>query len=166
LEESVKIKDWFENWGITGLKISAGFMQMEWQPRPEEEQAAWELYIELITRVATQPLGKDQGDEAAALSSIFSLFQVTRELLKQKGRKAEVFSKIAVVILNQKIRPFTAKWHKRITDNLLENPEEKASFRKELEQIQNVVRGYAAMLAKVAGVEDFQKLDQGPLQEL
>lgn len=67
----MKIQDWFENWGITGLKISTGFMQMEWQPRPEEEQAAWELYIELITRVATQPLGKGLGDEAAALSSVF-----------------------------------------------------------------------------------------------
>lgn len=162
----MKIQDWFENWGITGLKISAGFMQMEWQPRPEEEQAAWELYIELITRVATQPLGKDLGDEAAALRSIFSLFKVTRDLLKQKGRKAEVFSKIAVVILNQKIRPFTAKWHKRLLDNRLEKPEEKESFRKELEEIQDVLRRYAAMLANMAGVEDFQKLEQGPLQEL
>jgi len=162
----VKIQDWFENWGITGLKISAGFMQMEWQPKPEEEQAAWELYIELITRVATQPLGKDQGDEAAALKSIFSLFEVTRNLLKEKGRKAEVFSKIAVVILNQKIRPFTATWHKRVLDNNLEKPEDKALFRNELIQIQNMLRGYAAMLAKVAGVEDFQALEQGPLQEL
>ena len=162
----MKIQDWFENWGITGLKISAGFMQMEWQPKPEEEQAAWELYIELITRVATQPLGKDQGDEAAALKSIFSLFEVTRNLLKEKGRKAEVFSKIAVVILNQKIRPFTATWHKRVLDNNLEKPEDKALFRNELIQIQNMLRGYAAMLAKVAGVEDFQALDQGPLQEL
>lgn len=161
----MKIQDWFENWGITGLKISAGFMQMEWQPKPEEEQAAWELYIELITRVATQPLGKDQGDEAAALTSIFSLFEVTRNLLKEKGRKAEVFSKVAVVILNQKIRPFTASWHKRVLDNRLEKPEEKALFLRELEQIQNMLRGYAAMLAKVAGVEDFQKLEQGPLQE-
>ena len=162
----MKIQDWFENWGITGLKISAGFMQMEWQPKPEEEQAAWELYIELITRVATQPLGKDQGDEAAALKSIFSLFEVTRNLLKEKGRKAEVFSKIAVVILNQKIRPFTATWHKRVLDNNLEKPEDKALFRNELIQIQNMLRGYAAMLAKVAGVEDFQALEQGPLQEL
>ncbi|WP_320040472.1 hypothetical protein [uncultured Desulfobacter sp.] len=162
----MKIQDWFENWGITGLKISAGFMQMEWQPKPEEEQAAWELYIELITRVATQPLGKDQGDEAAALKSIFSLFEVTRNLLKEKGRKAEVFSKIAVVILNQKIRPFTATWHKRVLDNNLEKPEDKALFRNELIQIQNMLRGYAAMLAKVAGVEDFQMLEQGALQEL
>lgn len=77
-----------------------------------------------------------------------------------------MFSKIAVVILNQKIRPFTAKWHKRVLDNQLEKPEEKESFRKELEQIQDVLRRYAAMLAKVAGVEDFQKLEQGPLQEL
>ncbi|PIE61087.1 MAG: hypothetical protein CSA29_05180 [Desulfobacterales bacterium] len=162
----MKVQDWFENWGITGLKINAGFLKMEWQPKPEEEQAAWELYIELITRVATQPLGTDEGDELTALWSIVSIFKVTRKLLKQKGRKAEVFSKIAVVILNQKIRPFTARWHKRVSDNQLDTPEEKASFRKELEDIQAVLKGYASMLANVAGVEDFQALDQGPMQEL
>ncbi len=162
----MKIKDLFENWGITGLKINIGFMEMEWQPKPEEQQAAWELYIELITRAATQPLGSEEGDEETALHSIASLFQITRELLKQKGRKAEAFSRIAVVILNQKVRPFTARWHKRIANNQLKTPEEKATFRQELEQIQQVLQGYSAMLADIAAVEDFQELDQGPLQEL
>ncbi len=166
LEELVKIKDMFENWGITGLKINIGFMEMEWQPKPEEQQAAWELYIELITRAATQSLGMDEGDEETALRSIGSLFQATRELLKQKGRKAEVFSRIAVVMLNQKVRPFTSKWHKQISADQLKNPEGKAAFRQELEQTQEVLRRYAAMLANMAGVEDFQALDQEPLQKL
>ena len=51
----MKIQDWFENWGITGLKLKAGFLEMNWEPQPDEQQAAWELYVELVTRVATQP---------------------------------------------------------------------------------------------------------------
>jgi len=68
---SMKIRDWFENWGITGLKLSTGFLEMEWEPQPEEQQAAWELYIELITRITTQDIDGDSGDEAAIHARAF-----------------------------------------------------------------------------------------------
>lgn len=160
----MKIQDWFENWGITGLSLNVGFLQMDWEPQPEEQQAAWELYIELITRITTQDIDSESGDEAAALSSVHQVFGITRELLKEKGRKAETFSKIAVVILNQKIRKFTGTWHKRSLAGAFEDSELCAQFWEELKPIQQVLRCYASMLAKVAGVEDFQKLDEGPLR--
>ncbi len=162
----MKIQDWFENWGITGLKLNAGFLQMEWEPQPEEQQAAWELYIELITRITTQDIDGESGDEAAALTSIHDTFGITRQLLKEKGRKAETFSKIAVVILNQKLRHFTGTWHKRSLAGAFTEPEQCARFWEELKEIQNTMRHYAALLAAVAGVEDFQKLDEGPLEAL
>ncbi len=28
----MKIKDLFENWNLTGLKIKASFLEMEWKP--------------------------------------------------------------------------------------------------------------------------------------
>ena len=162
----MKIQDWFENWGITGLQVNAGFLRVDWKPQPEEQQAAWELYIELITRIATQPLPDGEGDEKTALESVCRLFDVTRELLKAKGRKAETFSKIAIIILNQKVRPFTAKWHKKSLHGEFAASESCVQFRKELEEVQKIMRNYAALLAKAAGVEDFQKLEQGPLQSL
>lgn len=64
------------------------------------------MYVELITRIATQELDEDCGDEKAALNSIHALFPITREILKSKGRLAPNFTKIAVVVLNQILRPF------------------------------------------------------------
>ena len=45
--------------------------------------------------------------------SVFALFGITREILRQKGRDCIEFTKVAVVVLNQIVRPFTAKWHRR-----------------------------------------------------
>jgi len=162
----MKIADLFEDWGMTGLKVNVGFLSMDWQPQPEEQQAAWELYIELLTRVATQPLADEEGDEQTALDSVYKLFRLTRDLLKARGRKAETFSKIAIIVLNQKIRPFTAKWHKASVNGDLADSQTSKQFRHDLREIQAVLRNYAAMLASIAGVEDLQKLDQGALREL
>ena len=162
----MKIQDWFENWGLSGLKLSTGFLQMEWQPQPDEQQAAWELYVELLTRVTTQALPDADGDEQTALTSVYELFTVTRELLKQRGRKAQTFSKVAIVVLNQKIRPFTARWHRLGVGGAFDDPEQCRAFRAELKTLQHTLRGYAGLLAEVAGVEDFQELAQGPLEAL
>lgn len=99
--------------------------------------------------------------------SVYSLFDITCELLKQKGRKAEAFSRIAIVILNQKIHPFTAEWHKKSVAGAFDSEEEYKAFRQDLKEIQTVSRGYAAgLLSEIAGVEGFQKLEEGPLQRL
>jgi len=51
----MKWKKWLENWDMTSLKISLPFMEMEWNPQDEDKTAAWEMYIELLTRITTQP---------------------------------------------------------------------------------------------------------------
>ena len=50
--------------------------------------AAWELYVEMFTRVATRRLPSESGDEKTALESIHSLFPTTRGILRQHGREA------------------------------------------------------------------------------
>ena len=65
----MKLRDLLEKWGLTSLAIKAPFLEAEWEPRDADMTAAWELYVELITRVATQHLDPDEGDEAAALES-------------------------------------------------------------------------------------------------
>ena len=162
----MKIQDLFENWGIKDLKLSVGFLEMNWEPQPDEQQAAWELYIELLTRISTQPLPDVDGDEATALASIFGLFEVTRKLLKERGRKAQTFSKVTIVVLNQKIRPFTAKWHTLSLDDGFKDQATCEKFRVELKEIQEVLSGYAGVLAQIANVEDFQNYEQGPLERL
>src|SRR5437588_4982131 len=110
-DTNMKLRKWLENWDLTKLKINLKVLEMEWEPQEKDREAAWELYIELLTRITTQPLPEKHGDEKTALDSVYNLFPMTREILKRKGRECEQFTKLAVVVLNQIVRPFTAKWH-------------------------------------------------------
>jgi len=112
------------------------------------------MYVELITRITTQSLDDTDGDEETALNSIYQLFPITREILKSKGRNAENFSKIAIIVLNQIIRPFTAKWHKKKLNGAFSNQDECILFRTELKQLQSELICYSKLLAEVAKVED------------
>jgi hypothetical protein len=154
----MKWSHWLEQWGMSSLKISVPFLEMEWAPRDEDRSAAWEMYIELLTRIATQNLAPEEGDEKTALDSIHSLFGITREVLRRNGRHCTEFAKIAIVILNQKIRPFTARWHRRSLAGDLATPRGAAEFRNELGELQKTLRAYTQMLASISGVEDLTHL--------
>lgn len=150
----MKWKDWLEKWEMTSLKISVPYLEMEWKPSDPDRAAAWDLYIELLTRITTQPLADKSGDEKTALTSIYSLFPTTREILRSHGRGCSEFTKIAVVILNQKVRPFTAKWHRVSLNEDLTDESVSSQFRTELAGLQSILRVYTGMLADMAGVED------------
>ncbi len=84
----------------------------------EAERAAWALYVELNTRIATKPLEKGQGSVREALTSLYNLFGITRDVLKDAGvdvAKARGGKKslgsIAMDMLNQGIRTDLLKWH-------------------------------------------------------
>jgi hypothetical protein len=132
---------------------------MEWKPQDEDKAAAWDLYVELLTRTTTQPLRDDFGDETAALSSVFSLFATTRSVIKNNTRHCIEFTKIAVVVLNQVIRPFTTKWHKLSLEGAFNNDKTKKEFREELHSLQLILKNYTKMLADMADVEDLTELE-------
>jgi len=155
----MKWKKWLENWDMTSLKINVGFLEMDWTPSEPDKKAAWDLYIELLTRITTQGLDTEHGDESTALASVFSLFATTREIIKDNGKDCIEFTKIAVVILNQKVRPFTAKWHKISVEGGFENTETCMEFRNELIELQRILLIYTQMLADMAGVEDLTGLE-------
>lgn len=154
----MQLKKLLEKWDLTSLKIRTPFLEMEWEPKDEDKSAAWDLYIELITRVATQDLAPEDGDEAAALKSIHDLFGLTRATIKNNGRYCINFTRIAVVMLNQKIRPFTAKWHRLILAGDLDALAKK-QFRADMSDLQNELRKYTSLLADLAGVEDLTDLE-------
>src|SRR5262245_41531281 len=52
----------------------------EWEPVDDDRIAAAKLHVQLVSRIATQPLGYLQGDEKTALTSVHSLFEKTREI--------------------------------------------------------------------------------------
>ena len=156
----MKWSKWLENWDMTGLRINAGFLNMEWQPNDADKNAAWDMYIELLTRITTQRLPEEYGDEKTALDSVYKLFPLTREIIKKYGRDCIEFTKIAIVVLNQIIRPFTAKWHKKSLAGVFDDPEQCKKFRTELEKLQVKLRNYTKMLADMAGVEDLTALEE------
>ena len=155
----MKLKKWLENWDLTKLKINLKFLEMEWEPQEGDREAAWELYIEMLTRIVTQPLPDEHGDEKTVLDSIHNLFPITREILRRKGRDCVQFTKIAIIVLNQIVRPFTAKWHKLSLAGAFMKSEKCAEFRKELVELQKDLRQYTKSLADIAQVEDLTTLE-------
>ena len=153
-------KEWLKKWKMSHLRIKAPFLEMEWSPKDADKDAAWDLYIELLTRIATQPLKAEHGDEKSALNSVNSLFPSTRHVIKKYGRDSIEFTKIAIIVLNQIIRPFTAKWHKLSLQGAFEDEKEWNNFRDELSELQIQLKIYTRMLADMAGVEDLSELEE------
>jgi hypothetical protein len=103
-----------------------------WNAVPGEQQCAWELHVELRTRITTQRLHYLDGDEATALDSLVSVFRTVREVCRKAGPGAAVSLGIADVMLNQLLRPLTARWHQRKLEGKL-NPEDlRREFRADL----------------------------------
>ena len=128
-------------------------LRSEWKPNEAGKDAAWELYIELATRVVTQDLDYTYENEKSALESINKVFGLTRVIIKKYKRDCIEFSKIAVVILNQKVRPFTSKWHRiSVVDGF--DDANSREFRSELENMQKILRLYTQMLGDMACVEE------------
>jgi len=150
----MKWKEWLDEWSMSSLKVTAGFLEMEFKPNDVDKNAAWEMYIELLTRITTQPLSDQHGDEKTALESIYNLFPLTREVIKRNGRHCIEFTRIAIVILNQKIRPFTAKWHKLSLEGAFDDDSQCKIFRQELKELQQTLQTYNLLLANMADIED------------
>ena len=155
----MNVRDLFEKWRLTSLKVKTPFLDMDWNPSDPDRGAAWDLYVELLTRTATQPLADKDGLELSALESVFSIFALTRSTLKTHGSGCSQFTRIAVVILNQIIRPFTSKWHLLSQNGGFTDPQHCKEFRADLENLQVTLRNYAGLLAELANVEDLTTFD-------
>ena len=153
-----KLRDLLGRWGLKSLKVKTPILDAEFESNDAIRQAAWALYIEMLTRIAVQPLGDDEGDEKAALASLHSLFETTRQVLKDAGPGSVRFAAIAIPFLNQVLRPLTAKWHPRLMAGDLDTPKGKAEFRKDLKLIRKLINGYLGLIGEVAGVEEQDKL--------
>jgi hypothetical protein len=85
----------------------------------DQQAAAWEIYVELVTRVAVVELGAEQGVLREALGSLHSLFGTIRAVLRRHGPsvaragglEASDVSVLAIAILNDVLRPLLADWH-------------------------------------------------------
>lgn len=162
---------------LTSVKVSLklpyiGGIEGTWKPDKSERRAAWEMYVELITRISVVELRPDEGLLREALSSLYTLFDTTRVILRKygpsiaqpKGKNNLSFGYLAVVILNAVLRPVLAKWHPLLLDyesikessiSPLEHEKQWGKY-EELRQVLNDVRNelieYANLLAQVAKI--------------
>ncbi len=155
----MKRGDFLQRWGFASLRLNLGFVEGEFSPSATDKSAAWELYVELLTRITTQHLPVEHGDEKTALDSLFAIFSLTREILRKHGPHSNELPKLAIPVLNQIIRPFTAKWHKLSLAGAFDDPARCHEFRAELSALQTTLRSYTQALAALAGVEDLSELE-------
>ena len=156
----MQIGEFFKKFQLEKVRFGTRGIELEMSFQDKDKDAAWELYVELLTRIVTQPLPRENGDEQAALDSVHSLFPTTRSILRQHGRDAIKFSAVSIPILNQVVRPFTTKWHKESTHGAFADPEKCKEFRDELKELLRDMCHYNCMLAKIADVEDLTYLEQ------
>jgi hypothetical protein len=143
-----------------------------WEADEAQRLAAWEIYVELVTRVAVVALGPGDGVMREALTSLHDLFDITRGVLRKGGpdlaRPAKVgalsLGIIAVDVLNRAVRPFLARWHPLLLAWEVNRPATQsaadheaawptnAAMRSELAAVQTILRSYADLLGTVAGV--------------
>ena len=150
----------FKNYHLERIRIGHDWANVDISFKPDDKDAAWELYIEMLTRIVTQELPRESGDEKTALDSVYSLFPTTREILRRRGRGTLQFSKVAIPVLNQVVRPFTAKWHRVSLAGEFDDAAKSQEFRSELAELQFELREYNRMLAEIAGVEDLTDLER------
>ncbi len=160
---------------LKGLNVTVKLPFLEiggdWEPNQAEQKAAWEMYVELITRISVIDLGPDEGLLREALSSLYSLFATTRDILRRYGpsvakpsRRAELsFGYIAVVVLNRVLRPLLATWHPRLEEYEATRPDKTSKaehernwpqateLRAALTSTQTMLLEYASLLGEVSG---------------
>ena len=153
------IGNFFKKYRLDKIRLNLKVVQMELSFQEDDKDAAWELYIEMLTRIVTQTLPPGTGDERVALDSVYSLFPVTRKILRRRGRGTIQFTKVAVPVLNQIVRPFSSKWHRESLSGAFDDPAKREAFRQELMVLQDDLRNYNRMLAEIASVEDLTDLE-------
>lgn len=119
---------------ITAFKTIYGDVITE-----KEVKTAWDFYIEISSRVTCKNLEDGQGDEVAALTSIYQLFSIWRNVCQKHGPKAQGFVRFSESYMDQ-VREFTTKWHMKVND------ESKPIFRIELTSLQNETRKFVKLL--------------------
>jgi hypothetical protein len=149
-----------------------GGIEGTWKPDRNERNAAWEMYVELITRISVVELKPNEGLMREALNSLYTLFDTTRRILRNYGpsvaqpkRGGKIsFGYLAVAILNGVLRPVLSYWHPILLDyeskrtspvSQIEHElkwERASELRKALKEARNTLIEYAELLAEVAKV--------------
>lgn len=143
-------------WGLdrtmAASVIPPGLAAAAWSPSEADKELAWQMYTQLRTRIATQPLPLRDGVESAALKSLVDLFDIARGEIA-KRREAHHAASLLVHCLNAHVRPLTARWHPKLEAGELANLDRRFRFRADLVALQSVLRAFTAVFGRIADDE-------------
>ncbi len=150
-----------------GLPFNLG--QLEFENDEGQQKAAWSLYVELSTRISVQPLEDEGRILREALTSLYNVFNITRQILRDAGpeiaKGPQPLGAIAIDVLNVGLRPFLVKWHPLLKTYEEQKPptvstveherswDRARELRKELEVVRVQMVVYVDALAKIAGID-------------
>jgi hypothetical protein len=143
------------------LNLPFGLGGFDIEVTESEVRAAWQLYVEFATRVSAHPLAPGAGSVRDALTSLYSLFDITRQVLRAAGPEVgegpESLGPLAIRILNEGLRPFLVCWHTEVRRSEAASsgeelsPERRSAFDEELEYLRQNLAVYVDALARIAG---------------
>ncbi|MGR9270751.1 hypothetical protein ACU8OQ_25705 (plasmid) [Rhizobium leguminosarum] len=145
----------FSRDGVFADDFLAIYGARNWEPNAADQHAAHLFHVQLISRIATQPLNYSEGMEDRALTSIVELFKYARDI-NGANPDAATFEILAWYILNVHVRPFTAKWHPKSASGALHALDTSDEFRTELAGVQAALialDGTLQLLRASAGYE-------------
>jgi len=142
-------------------------------PSESERMAAFDIQVELVTRIGVQELAPGQGSLREALASLKSLIDFTRATLhtysialeRGSGTGRPTVQSLADVLINDTIRPFTTSWHPRLAAYEARCPAdvtpldheaawpEAAAMRAELTALRAPLRRIAEELGGISGAD-------------
>jgi hypothetical protein len=157
-----------DTWGVAAVADKAEFNDSH-LPNIDVKRAkaGWKIFVEVVSRISTQPLASDAGLLHEALQSLYTLVGLIREELKSMPPTPpaavgnETVERISLRLLNRHLRPFLAVWHPHMVERKQRGPENDASAaacRRELEEMRSRMMNDVRRLGELIGVQHVDEM--------
>jgi hypothetical protein len=145
-------------------------------PSESERMAAFDIQVELVTRIGIQELAPDSGSLREALDSLYAFFPFTRTTLRKYSisladpsaaadAAGPTVRALAYDLLNDTLRPFTSRWHPLLAAHEAQRPQgvspldherawtDAAAMRACLAELRTPLLRIAGELARISGAD-------------
>ena len=124
----------------------------------EDRDAAWQLYIELMSRHVDRAKKVEECNPFTVMDSFEGLFQARTEIFREAGSKSVKTLNKIMPFLNETIRPFVQKWRLESKDGAFNGEYmmsvRRPEFYREAEVLYEEIQTMCDTMARIAGVQN------------